>query len=180
LISDFAHGDKPCRSSRSGRAVPRRHAVGDPEQRGARGWLGVELSERLSPFTPGPFEAVKLSVVAQHRIIRIDFRTPGWPSPRETSVRQLRARSASRSSRASWQEGFITSVVDGDAERQSRHPQPDAGSVLDGGHILIHGARGHRTTRLCMQVKEKMLLAGFVVLMMLDGHGDLQRPHAHQ
>ena len=39
--------------------------------------------------------------------------------------------------------------------------------VLDGGHILIMHARRHCAARLQHAVKEKMLLAGFVVLMML-------------
>ena len=39
--------------------------------------------------------------------------------------------------------------------------------VLDGGHIFIMAHRGARAPRLQRAVKEKMLLAGFVVLMML-------------
>jgi regulator of sigma E protease len=39
--------------------------------------------------------------------------------------------------------------------------------VLDGGHILIMMLEGLARRDFSMQVKEKMLLAGFVVLMML-------------
>jgi regulator of sigma E protease len=39
--------------------------------------------------------------------------------------------------------------------------------ILDGGHILIMGLEGIARRDFSMQVKEKMLLAGFVVLMML-------------
>jgi regulator of sigma E protease len=39
--------------------------------------------------------------------------------------------------------------------------------VLDGGHILIMVLEGIARRDFSMQVKEKMLLAGFVVLMML-------------
>jgi regulator of sigma E protease len=39
--------------------------------------------------------------------------------------------------------------------------------VLDGGHILILLMEGVARRDFSMQVKEKMLLAGFVVLMML-------------
>ena len=39
--------------------------------------------------------------------------------------------------------------------------------VLDGGHILIMVLEGVARRDFSMQVKEKMLLAGFVVLMML-------------
>jgi len=39
--------------------------------------------------------------------------------------------------------------------------------VLDGGHILIMALEGVARRDFSMQVKEKMLLAGFVVLMVL-------------
>ena len=39
--------------------------------------------------------------------------------------------------------------------------------VLDGGHILIMALEGVARRDFSMAVKEKMLLAGFVVLMML-------------
>ena len=39
--------------------------------------------------------------------------------------------------------------------------------VLDGGHILIMMLEGLARRDFSMQVKEKMLLAGFVLLMML-------------
>jgi regulator of sigma E protease len=39
--------------------------------------------------------------------------------------------------------------------------------ILDGGHILIMGLEGIARRDFSMQAKEKMLLAGFVVLMML-------------
>ena len=39
--------------------------------------------------------------------------------------------------------------------------------VLDGGHILIMVLEGVARRDFSMEVKEKMLLAGFVVLMML-------------
>jgi len=39
--------------------------------------------------------------------------------------------------------------------------------VLDGGHILIMALEGVARRDFSMAVKEKMLLAGFVVLMLL-------------
>ena len=39
--------------------------------------------------------------------------------------------------------------------------------VLDGGHILIMALEGIARRDFSMRVKEKMLLAGFVLLMML-------------
>jgi regulator of sigma E protease len=39
--------------------------------------------------------------------------------------------------------------------------------ILDGGHILIMAIEGVARRDFSMQVKERMLMAGFVVLMML-------------
>ena len=39
--------------------------------------------------------------------------------------------------------------------------------ILDGGHILIMGLEGLARRDFSTRLKEKMLLAGFVVLMML-------------
>ena len=52
--------------------------------------------------------------------------------------------------------------------------------VLDGGHIAILALEGLSRRDFSMKVKEKMLLAGFVLLLMLMVDGHLQRPDAHQ
>jgi regulator of sigma E protease len=140
-----------------------------PEQRGARGWLGVELSEPTKSFTPGPFEAVKLSV--QHNIESsgIIFRTLAGLFTGETSVRQLQGPvGIAQLSGESAQEGFITllslmAMLSINLGILNLMPVP----VLDGGHILIMALEGIARRDFSMQVKEKMLLAGFVVLMML-------------
>jgi regulator of sigma E protease len=50
--------------------------------------------------------------------------------------------------------------------------------VLDGGHIFILGLEGLARRDFSMRVKEKMLLAGFVLLVMLMAtviYNDLMR-----
>jgi regulator of sigma E protease len=140
-----------------------------PTRRGAGGWLGVELSEPYKSFTPGPFEAIKLSV--QHNIESsgIIFRTLGGLFTGETSVKQLQGPvGIAQLSGESAEEGFITllslmAMLSINLGILNLMPVP----VLDGGHILIMALEGIARRDFSMQVKEKMLLAGFVVLMML-------------
>jgi regulator of sigma E protease len=140
-----------------------------PEQRGARGWLGVELSEPTKSFTPGPFEAVRLSVEHNIESSGIIFRTLAGLFTGETSVRQLQGPvGIAQLSGESAQEGFITllslmAMLSINLGILNLMPVP----VLDGGHILIMALEGIARRDFSMQVKEKMLLAGFVVLMML-------------
>jgi regulator of sigma E protease len=140
-----------------------------PEQRGNRGWLGVELSEPTKSFTPGPFEAVKLSVEHNIESSGLIFRTLAGLFTGETSVRQLQGPvGIAQLSGESAQEGFITllslmAMLSINLGILNLMPVP----VLDGGHILIMALEGIARRDFSMQVKEKMLLAGFVVLMML-------------
>ena len=140
-----------------------------PEQRGARGWLGVELSEPTKSFTPGPFEAVRLSVEHNVESSGIIFRTLAGLFTGETSVRQLQGPvGIAQLSGESAEEGFITllslmAMLSINLGILNLMPVP----VLDGGHILIMALEGIARRDFSMQVKEKMLLAGFVVLMML-------------
>ena len=140
-----------------------------PEQRGARGWLGVELSEPTKSFTPGPFEAIRLSVEHNIESSGIIFRTLAGLFTGETSVRQLQGPvGIATLSGESAQEGFLTllslmAMLSINLGILNLMPVP----VLDGGHILIMALEGIARRDFSMQVKEKMLLAGFVVLMML-------------
>jgi regulator of sigma E protease len=140
-----------------------------PEQRGARGWLGVELSEPTRSFTPGPLEALRLSVEHNIESSGLIFRTLGGLFTGETSVRQLQGPvGIAQLSGESAQEGFITllslmAMLSINLGILNLMPVP----VLDGGHILIMALEGIARRDFSMQVKEKMLLAGFVVLMML-------------
>jgi regulator of sigma E protease len=141
-----------------------------PEQLpSGRGWLGVELSEPTKSFTPGPFEAVRLSVEHNIESSGIIFRTLAGLFTGETSVRQLQGPvGIAQLSGESAEEGFITllslmAMLSINLGILNLMPVP----VLDGGHILIMALEGIARRDFSMQVKEKMLLAGFVVLMML-------------
>ena len=143
--------------------------TGTPEQRGARGMMGFDISEPTKSFTPGPFEAVKLSVEHNIESSGVIFRTLAGLFTGETSVRQLQGPvGIAQLSGESAQEGFITllslmAMLSINLGILNLMPVP----VLDGGHILIMALEGIARRDFSMQVKEKMLLAGFVVLMML-------------
>jgi regulator of sigma E protease len=142
---------------------------GTPEQRGARGMMGFYIAQPTRSFKPGPFEAVRLSVEHNIENSGIIFRTLAGLFTGETSVRQLQGPvGIAQLSGESAQEGFITllslmAMLSINLGILNLMPVP----VLDGGHILIMALEGIARRDFSMQVKEKMLLAGFVVLMML-------------
>jgi len=142
---------------------------GTPEQRGARGMMGFYISEPRKSFKPGPLEALKLSVEQNIESSGLIFRTLGGLFTGATSVRQLQGPvGIAQLSGESAQEGFISllslmAMLSINLGILNLMPVP----VLDGGHILIMALEGIARRDFSMQVKEKMLLAGFVVLMML-------------
>ena len=97
------------------------------------------------------------------------FRTLAGLFTGATSVRQLQGPvGIAQLSGESAQEGFIAllslmAMLSINLGILNLMPVP----VLDGGHILIMALEGIARRDFSMQVKEKMLLAGFVVLMML-------------
>jgi regulator of sigma E protease len=140
-----------------------------PEKRGARGMLDMYLTDRLKSFTPGPLEAVKLSVEENIESSGLIFRTLAGLFTGETSVRQLQgpvgiAQLSGESAAEGWIPLFsLMAMLSINLGILNLMPIP----VLDGGHILILMMEGIARRDFSMRVKEKMLLAGFVVLMML-------------
>jgi regulator of sigma E protease len=145
------------------------HITATPEQRGDRGMLGVYVSEPTRSFTPGPFEAIQLSVERNIEFGGLIFKTLGGLFVGETSPRQLMgpvaiAQLSGESAQAGWIALFtLMASISLNLGLLNLLPIP----VLDGGHILIMGLEGVARRDFSMAVKEKMLLAGFVVLMML-------------
>ena len=145
------------------------HIAATPEQRGDRGMLGVYVSEPTRSFTPGPFEAIQLSVERNIEFGGLIFKTLGGLFVGETSPRQLMgpvaiAQLSGESAQAGWIALFtLMASISLNLGLLNLLPIP----VLDGGHILIMGLEGVARRDFSMAVKEKMLLAGFVVLMML-------------
>ena len=140
-----------------------------PEQRGDRGMLGVYVTEPTRSFTPGPFEAIQLSVERNIEFSGLIFRTLGGLFVGETSPRQLMgpvaiAQLSGESAEAGWIALFtLMASISLNLGLLNLLPIP----VLDGGHILIMALEGVARRDFSMALKEKMLLAGFVLLMML-------------
>jgi len=140
-----------------------------PERRGDRGWLGIGLAEETKSIKPGPAEAVVMSVKRNVEYGGLIFQTVWGLFTRETSPRQLMgpiaiAQLSGESAEISWVALFgLMSMISLNLGILNLLPIP----VLDGGHIFIMALEGLARRDFSMRVKEKMLLAGFVVLMML-------------
>ena len=145
------------------------HLRATPAKRGSRGMMDMYLTDRVKSFKPGPLEAVKLSVEENIESSGLIFRTLAGLFTGETSVRQLQgpvgiAQLSGESASEGWVALFsLMAMLSINLGILNLMPIP----VLDGGHILILMLEGIARRDFSMRVKEKMLLAGFVVLMML-------------
>ncbi|HXH26134.1 MAG TPA: RIP metalloprotease RseP [Vicinamibacterales bacterium] len=143
--------------------------TGTPEQRGDRAMMGFFITEPTESFKPGPLEAVKLSIERNIESTGLIFTTLAGLFTGETSVRQLQGPvGIAQLSGESAQQGFLAllslmALLSINLGILNLMPIP----MLDGGHIMIMALEGIARRDFSMQVKEKMLLAGFVVLMML-------------
>ena len=140
-----------------------------PEQQGDRGMLGVYVSEPTRRLDPNAFEAIQMSVERNIEFSGLIFKTLGGLFVGETSPRQLMgpvaiAQLSGESAQAGWIALFtLMASISLNLGLLNLLPIP----VLDGGHILIMALEGVARRDFSMAVKEKMLLAGFVLLMML-------------
>jgi regulator of sigma E protease len=132
--------------------------------------MGAQLSPyELRTIDPGPLEAVKLSVQKNWEWTRQIVETLVGLFTRETSVKQLMgpvaiADLSGSAAQAGWISLFtLMAMISLNLGLLNLMPIP----VLDGGHIFILGLEGLARRDFSMRVKEKMLLAGFVLLLML-------------
>jgi regulator of sigma E protease len=140
-----------------------------PGRRGDLGWLGVLPVDQSKRLNPGPIEALGLSVQKNVESAGLIFRTVWGLITRDTSPRQLMGPVAiAQLSGESAQLGWIPllslmAIISLNLGLLNLLPIP----ILDGGHIMIMALEGIARRDFSMKLKEKMLLAGFVVLMML-------------
>jgi regulator of sigma E protease len=140
-----------------------------PDRRGDIGWLGLRIYEETTEFMPTPLEAIRLSIERNIESSGLIFTTLAGLFTGETSMRQLQGPvGIAQLSGESAAEGLLSllslmAMLSINLGILNLMPIP----VLDGGHILILLLEGVARRDFSMQVKEKMLLAGFVVLMML-------------
>jgi regulator of sigma E protease len=134
----------------------------------------VMIGATISPFElrtvePGPFEAVKLSVERNWEWTVLIVETLVGLFTRETSVKQLMgpvaiADLSGTAATQGWIPLFsLMAMISLNLGLLNLMPIP----VLDGGHIAILALEGISRRDFSMKAKEKMLLAGFVLLLML-------------
>jgi regulator of sigma E protease len=133
--------------------------------------IGAQIRPlELKTVEPGPIEALKLSVDQNWEWTTQIFDTLGGLFTRETSVKQLMGPvaiaglSGEAAQQVSWIPLFsLMAMISLNLGLLNLMPIP----VLDGGHIAILALEGVSRRDFSMKVKEKMLLAGFVLLLML-------------
>jgi len=140
-----------------------------PEKRGARGVVGIAISNATKTFKPGPLQAVKLSFQRNLEFSGLIFQTVGGLLVGQTSPRQLMgpvaiAQLSGESAEAGWLALFtLMASISLNLGILNLLPIP----VLDGGHIFIMALEGVARRDFSMQVKERLFMAGFVLLMLL-------------
>jgi len=136
---------------------------------GDNGWIGITILDASKSFKPGAVEAVRMSVQKNIEYSRLIFQTIWGLITRETSAKQLMgpvaiAQLSGESAQLGWIALFsLMASLSLNLGLLNLMPIP----VLDGGHIFIMAMEGVARRDFSIRVKEKMLLAGFVVLMML-------------
>ena len=141
-----------------------------PRRIGADVMIGVTLSAaEQRTVEPGPVEALQMSVEQNWNWAKQIIQTLGGLFTRRTSVKQLMGPVAIADlSGMAAEQGMIQlfslmAMISLNLGLLNLMPIP----VLDGGHIAILALEGVSRRDFSMKVKEKMLLAGFVLLLML-------------
>jgi regulator of sigma E protease len=140
-----------------------------PIQRGANAVIGITLGNETVTYTPGPLEALGLSVKRNVATAGLILTTLAELLTGDASPRQLMgpvgiAQLSGASAREGWVELFaLMASISLNLGLLNLLPIP----VLDGGHMAIMGMEAVARRDFSLAAKEKMLFAGFVLLMAL-------------
>jgi regulator of sigma E protease len=151
------------------RAGEPRKIVVQSIQHGSNGWIGIGIQDQVKSIKPGAVEALGMSVKKNIEYGGLIFQTVWGLLTRETSPKQLMgpvaiAQMSGESAQLGWIALFsLMASLSLNLGILNLLPIP----VLDGGHIFIMALEGLARRDFSVKVKEKMLLAGFVALMML-------------
>jgi regulator of sigma E protease len=133
------------------------------------GCIGVAIGEETKKIQPGAFEAMGMSVQRNIQMTQLILETIWGLVTGQTSPKQLMgpvaiAQLSGESAQLGWIALFsLMANISLNLGLLNLLPIP----VLDGGHIFIMAVEGVARRDFSIKMKEKMLLAGFVVLMML-------------
>ena len=141
-----------------------------PALRGNVGLIGVELSPfEVRTIEPGPLQAIQMSFEKNYAWSGLIFQTLGGLLTSETSPKQLVGPlGIAQLSGGAAQIGMVAlftlmAMISLNLGILNLLPIP----VLDGGHIFIMALEGLSRRNFSVRIKEKIQLAGFVVLLML-------------
>ena len=140
-----------------------------PAKVGGIGRLGITIADATRSYQPGALESVSMGVQRNVQGAGLIFQTLWGLITRETSPKQLMGPVAiAQLSGESAQLGWIALLslmasLSLNLGLLNLMPIP----ILDGGHIFIMGLEGIARRDFSIKVKEKMLLAGFVLILML-------------
>jgi regulator of sigma E protease len=140
-----------------------------PAKQGSEGLLGIRIADDTVKNKPGFGQAISLSVEKNIEMARLIFQTLGGLFTRETSPKQLMgpiaiAQLSGESASLGWI-ALITLMASISLNLGLLNLMPVP--VLDGGHIFIMALEGLARRDFSQAVKEKMLMAGFAVILML-------------
>ena len=140
-----------------------------PVKRGSRGVVGIGIGDEVKSIQPTPLQAVWLSLQRNYESSGLIVQTLAGLLTAETPVRQLMgpvaiAQLSGESAAAGWLSLFtLMAIISLNLGILNLLPIP----VLDGGHIFIMAVEGLARRDFSIKVKEKMLMAGFALLMLL-------------
>jgi regulator of sigma E protease len=140
-----------------------------PKREGDLVRIGIDIANETTMFRPGPLEALGLSIQRNIEFSGLILKTLWGLVVGETSPKQLMgpvgiAQLSGESAQAGWIALFtLMASISLNLGLLNLMPVP----VLDGGHILIMGLEAIARRDFSLQVKEKMFLVGFVLLMAL-------------
>jgi regulator of sigma E protease len=140
-----------------------------PRRQGDEGLLGITIADDVVSVKPGLVGAARMSVERNLQISGMIFHTLGGLFTRETSPKQLMgpvaiAQLSGESAKLGWLTLLaLMAQLSLNLGLLNLMPIP----VLDGGHIFIMSLEGLARRDFSIRLKEKMLLAGFVTLLLL-------------
>ena len=140
-----------------------------PARQGDEGLLGIRIGDDTYTDKPPVGEAISRAVTMNIEMSRLIFKTLGGLFTRQTSPKQLMGPIAiAQLSGESAALGWIALIslmasISLNLGLLNLMPVP----VLDGGHIFIMALEGLARRDFSQAVKEKMLMAGFAVILML-------------
>ncbi|HXE79490.1 MAG TPA: RIP metalloprotease RseP [Vicinamibacterales bacterium] len=142
-----------------------------PELRGETGMIGIRINSRMEmrKIEPGPLEAFRMSLERTAEMSAAILRTLWGLIIGDVSPKQLMgpvgiAQLSGESAEQGWLPLLgLMAMISLNLGLLNLLPIP----VLDGGHILILAMEGLARRNFSMRVKERMLIAGFVLLVLL-------------